>query len=131
MKILLFILMTLLPVQSAFADILKVVTTYPYIADIVKILGEDNVEATPLARGDFNPHVIIPKPSYIAKMRRADLLVINGAQLEIGWLPAIIRQANNPAIQPGEPDFSTSRRSYIFSIYRRAYRGIRATSIRR
>jgi zinc/manganese transport system substrate-binding protein len=49
--------------------------------------------------------VIIPKPSYIAKLRRADLLIINGGQLEIGWLPQIIKQASNGAVQPGERGF--------------------------
>ena len=56
-------------------------------------------------RGDYNPHVIIPKPSYIAKLRKADLLIINGAQLEIGWLPPILKQANNGDVQPGEKGF--------------------------
>jgi zinc/manganese transport system substrate-binding protein len=49
--------------------------------------------------------VIIPRPSFIAHVRRADLLVISGAQLEIGWLPPILRQANNPYVQPGERGF--------------------------
>jgi zinc/manganese transport system substrate-binding protein len=94
-----------LPFQAAISDRLYIVTTYPYIADIVEKIGKDKVHVIPLARGDYNPHVIIPKPSYIAKVRQADLLIINGAQLEIGWLPPIIKQANNSNIQPGEPGF--------------------------
>ena len=105
MKLFLVLFITLMPFQNVFPDRLKVVTTYPYITDIVRIIGKDNVEVTPLARGDFNPHVIIPKPSYIAKMRQADLLIINGAQLEIGWLPPIMKQANNANVQPGEGGF--------------------------
>ncbi len=105
MKLLLFILIIILPFQAAISDRLYIVTTYPYIADIVEKIGKDRVQVTPLARGDYNPHVIIPKPSYIAKLRRADLLIINGAQLEIGWLPPIIKQANNANIQPEEKGF--------------------------
>ncbi|HEY6951973.1 MAG TPA: zinc ABC transporter substrate-binding protein, partial [Bacteroidota bacterium] len=91
--------------QSAVAGQLQVVATYGYIGDIVQRIGKDRVDVVTLARGDYNPHVIIPKPSYIAKLRRADLLIINGGQLEIGWLPQIIRQSNNGAVEPGERGF--------------------------
>jgi zinc/manganese transport system substrate-binding protein len=105
MKLSKIIPLLLLCVQTAFTGGLQVVTTYSYISDIVQRIGKDCVEVVALARGDYNPHIIIPKPSYIAKMRRADLLVINGGQLEIGWLPQIIKQANNAAVQPGERGF--------------------------
>jgi len=95
----------LLCVQTALTGQLRIVTTYAYIGDIAQRIGKDRVEVVSLARGDYDPHVIIPKPSYIAKVRTADLLIINGAQLEIGWLPQIIRQANNGAVQPGERGF--------------------------
>jgi zinc/manganese transport system substrate-binding protein len=84
---------------------LHVVAAYPYIGDLVEKIGQRNVRVWVLARGDYNPHVIIPRPSFIAHVRRADLLVINGAQLEIGWMPPLLRQANNPAVQPGERGF--------------------------
>lgn len=48
---------------------------------------------------------MIPKPSFIAQLRKADLLIINGADLEIGWLPPVIKQANNHRIQPGSAGF--------------------------
>lgn len=105
MKFLKILPLLLLFVQTAFTNRLHVVTTYAYIGDIVQRIGKDRVEVDALARGDYDPHYIIPKPSYIAKMRNADLLVINGAQLEIGWLPQIIRQANNGAVQQGERGF--------------------------
>ena len=91
--------------QIAFGGQLHVVATYAYIGDIAQRIGKDRVEVVSLARGDYDPHFIIPKPSYIAKVRTADLLIINGAQLEIGWLPQIIRQANNGTVQPGERGF--------------------------
>jgi zinc/manganese transport system substrate-binding protein len=92
-------------VQSVLARPLHVVAAYPYIGDLVDKIGGRNVRVFGLARGDYNPHVIIPRPSFIAKVRMADLLVISGAQLEIGWLPPLLRQANNPAVQPGEQGF--------------------------
>ena len=102
---LILILLFLLGMQTAFTGQLQVVTTYGYISDIVQRIGRDHVDVITLARGDYNPHIIIPKPSYIAKLRRADLLIINGGQLEIGWLPQIIKQASNGAVQPGERGF--------------------------
>ncbi len=84
---------------------LHVVAAYPYIGDLVERIGGSNVRVFSLARGDYNPHVIIPRPSFIAHVRGADLLIINGAQLEIGWMPPLLRQANNPAVQTSEPGF--------------------------
>jgi zinc/manganese transport system substrate-binding protein len=105
MKVSTIVLLVFMCVQTAFTGRLEVVTTYGYISDIVQRIGKDRVETVALARGDYNPHFIIPKPSYIAKLRTADLLVLNGGQLEIGWLPQLIRQANNGAVQPGERGF--------------------------
>ena len=83
----------------------EVVTSYPYIEDITSKIGKDKVNVTSLAKGDWDPHFIVPRPSLISKTRKADLLIINGAQLEIGWLPPIIRQANNANLQPGSRGF--------------------------
>ncbi len=104
-KVLIALTAILLFSMTAFADKVRVVTTYPYIANIVEHIGKGNVNVRPLARGDYDPHTITPKPSFIAKLRNADLLVINGAQLEIGWLPPLLKQANNPAVNPGSPGF--------------------------
>jgi zinc/manganese transport system substrate-binding protein len=82
-----------------------VVTAYPYIGDLAQRIGGSNVTVFALARGDYNPHVIIPRPSFIAQIRKADLLIINGGELEIGWIPPLLRQGNNPAVQVGEPGF--------------------------
>lgn len=89
----------------AYADNLNIVTSYPYIEDITKKIGQNKVSVSSLAKGDWDPHFVVPKPSLISKSRRADLLIINGAQLELGWLPQIIRQANNPDIQTGGKGF--------------------------
>ncbi len=104
-KTLFSISLTLLFSLPAYADNLNIVTTYPYIEDITKKIGKDKVNVFSLSKGDWDPHFVVPKPSLISKTRKADLLIINGAQLEIGWLPPIIRQANNFDVQPGNKGF--------------------------
>ena len=78
---------------------IKVVVTYPYLGDLTQKIGGDQVEVFVLAKGTEDPHFIVPKPSFIAKLRGADLVIINGAGLEIGFIPILIQQANNPRIQ--------------------------------
>ena len=101
MKYILIAIIIFLLTTLTFADELNVVTTYPYIANIVAQIGKTNVSVFALAKGEWDPHTIVPKPSFIGKLRKADLLIMNGAQLEIGWLPSLMRQANNPKIQVG------------------------------
>lgn len=91
--------------NAVYAKQLRIVTTYNYIASITTQLTGNTASITTLASPQFNPHSIVPKPSYIAKLRNADMLIINGAQLEIGWLPPLVRQANNPLVQPGNAGF--------------------------
>jgi len=79
----------------------KVVVTYPYIESIVKEIGGDKVDISVLAKGTEDPHFVVPKPSLIGKIRQADLMIINGASLEIGFVPPLLRQANNAKINPG------------------------------
>jgi len=100
--VLVVVVLMCLPVINAK---LRVVTSYGYIADIVKNIGGDRVNVTALGKGYKDPHFITPRPSFIAKIRKADLLIINGGQLEIGWIPPIIKKANNPDINPGNKGF--------------------------
>jgi len=101
MKKYLVVLLLSLLAERAVAERLQVVTTYPYIAGITEQIGGERVRVFALAGGAWDPHTILPKPSFIAKLRRADLLIINGAQLEIGWLPPLMNQANNPKVAVG------------------------------
>jgi len=101
MKIILLIL--LLPL-SLLAH-LNIAVSYPFIGALTRAVGGDHVETIVLAKGNWDPHFIVPRPSLIAKMRRADALIMNGAQLEIGWLPPLIRRANNPKVNPSAPTF--------------------------
>ena len=97
------LIMTLFYVHI-FANV-NVVTTYHYLGEIVKKIGKENVNVRVLASSHFDPHFIIPKPSLIPMLSRADLLVANGAGLEIGWLPPLIRNANNSKIAIGSEGF--------------------------
>jgi zinc/manganese transport system substrate-binding protein len=83
----------------------KIVVTYPYIASLVGEIAKDQASVTTLAKGDEDPHFVVPRPSFIGKLRQADLLIINGASLEIGFVPPLIRQASNPKIVPGADGF--------------------------
>lgn len=91
MKLLVFFLLPL----SLFAQ-LNIVVSYPYIGELAKTIGGEKVNSIVLGKGHWDPHFILPKPSLISKVRNADGIIINGAQLEIGWLPAIIKRAGNP-----------------------------------
>ena len=90
--------------SSVYAE-MRVVTTYPYIADITSRIGGDRVSVHALASGNWDPHFVVPKPSLIAKVRRADLLILNGAELEIGWLPPVIRESRNAKVRPESGGF--------------------------
>ena len=83
----------------------KVVVTYPYIASLVQEIAQDRVEVATLAKGDEDPHYVVPRPSFIGRLRQADLFILNGASLEIGFVPPLLRQANNPRIMPGAEGF--------------------------
>jgi zinc/manganese transport system substrate-binding protein len=78
-----------------------VVTTTEGLAAIAREVGGDRVKVTALSRGIQDPHFVDANPSLAVKLRNADLLVDVGMDLEIGWLPPLVTQSRNPAIQPG------------------------------
>jgi ABC-type Zn uptake system ZnuABC Zn-binding protein ZnuA len=80
---------------------LNVVATTEDLASIAREVGGDRVRVTALARGYQDPHFVEAKPSFIFAMNKADLLVLVGRELEIGWLPPLILQSRNSRIQPG------------------------------
>jgi zinc/manganese transport system substrate-binding protein len=94
------ILLFLVAFSTLFAK-MQVSVAYPYIEQLTKIIAKDKVSITILSRGDWDPHFVVPKPSLVAKLRDSDLLIINGASLEIGWLPPLIKSAHNTKIQKG------------------------------
>jgi ABC-type Zn uptake system ZnuABC Zn-binding protein ZnuA len=84
---------------------LKVVTTTEDLAALVREVGGDRASVEALARGYQDPHFVEAKPSFILKLHSADLLVLVGRELEIGWLPPLMTQSRNARIQPGGPGY--------------------------
>ena len=96
----------LLLLLSSFAYAsLRVETTFSTFGAITKEIGGDLVSVHVLGSPKYDPHFIVPKPSLLAKLRRADLLIMNGGGLELGWLPPLIRGSNNANIQNGAKGF--------------------------
>ncbi|MGH9200491.1 MAG: metal ABC transporter substrate-binding protein [Vicinamibacterales bacterium] len=83
----------------------KVITTTEDLAALVREVGGDKVSVESLARGYQDPHFVEPKPSFILKLHNADLLIVVGRELEIGWLPPLLTQSRNARIQPGGPGY--------------------------
>jgi ABC-type Zn uptake system ZnuABC Zn-binding protein ZnuA len=80
---------------------LRVVTTTEDLAALAREVGGDKVDVVALAKGYQDPHFVEPKPSFILAVSRADLLVVVGRELEIGWLPTLITSSRNAKIQQG------------------------------
>src|SRR5215471_12144804 len=80
---------------------LTVMTTTEDLAAIAREVGGDHVTVEAIARGYQDPHFVEPKPSFILKLQKADVLVVVGRELEIGWLPPLIQQSRNGKIQVG------------------------------
>jgi zinc/manganese transport system substrate-binding protein len=81
----------------------RVFTCEPEWEALARELGGDRVEVYAATTAQQDPHRIQARPSLIAQLRQADLLVCTGADLEAGWLPVLLRQARNPTVQPGQP----------------------------
>ncbi|MCD6259137.1 MAG: zinc ABC transporter substrate-binding protein [Helicobacteraceae bacterium] len=96
-------LLTLLPL-TLLAH-LNIAVSYPYIGALTKSIGGEHINTVVLAKGNWDPHFVIPRPSLITKVRNADALIMNGGQLEIGWLPPLINRAGNPRTSPRASSF--------------------------
>jgi zinc/manganese transport system substrate-binding protein len=84
------------------ADKIRVVATTTDLKALTEAVGGDLVDADALARGNQNPHDLEVRPSLMVKVRRADLLVTNGLELD-QWAEVVIQGANNPRVIPGAP----------------------------
>ena len=105
------ILMTLLVFAPdlVLAD-LNIFACEPEWAALAQELGGNNVKTHSATNALQDPHYIQARPSLISKLGRADLVVCSGAQLEIGWLPMLLRKGNNPDVLPGKPGFLEASR---------------------
>ena len=92
------------PVSAAAAP-LKVVATTQDLAALAREVGGDRVAVEAIAMGYQDPHFVEAKPSFILKFSRADLLIVVGRELEIGWLPPLINNSRNSKIQVGAPGY--------------------------
>jgi zinc/manganese transport system substrate-binding protein len=90
------------PSRTAAADKIHVVATTTDLKALTEAVGGDLVEVDALARGNQNPHDLEVRPSLMVKVRRADLLVINGLELD-QWAEVVVQGANNPNVMPGAP----------------------------
>lgn len=100
MKIfLLAVLLSVLPLTASAK--LNVFACEPEWASLAEMIGGDNITATSATNALQDPHYIQARPSLISRVRRADLVICSGADLEIGWLPMLLAKGNNPDVQPG------------------------------
>ena len=90
-----------LPAQAA----LNIIATVPEWAALARELGGSRVTVNAATTGLQDPHRIEAKPSLIAKARSANLVVATGAELEVGWLPVVLRESGNRTIQAGTPGY--------------------------
>jgi len=95
---------------------LKVVASTSDLAALAAEVGGDRIVVESIVRGNQHPHFVESKPSYLLKLRHADLLIVVGLQLEGGWLtkgvhrPPLLSESGNPRIQPGAPGYLDASR---------------------
>ena len=95
----LFAVLVALTAAPAFGAV-KVVTSLQDFASIADAVGGKRVETFALAKGYQDPHFVEPKPSFVLKLSKADLLIFAGLELEVGYLPPLIDQSRNEKIRP-------------------------------
>jgi zinc/manganese transport system substrate-binding protein len=83
------------------ASKLNVVTATEDLAALAREVGGDHINVDSIAKGYQDPHFVEPKPSFLLRLQKADLLIVVGLQLEIGWLPPLQTQSRNSKIQVG------------------------------
>jgi zinc/manganese transport system substrate-binding protein len=90
---------------SQAASKLYVMTATQDLAALAREAGGDLINVDSIAMGYQDPHFVEPKPSFLLKLQKADVLAVVGLQLEIGWLPPLITQSRNAKIQVGAPGY--------------------------
>lgn len=101
LSIVFMLLILSIPVKAA----INIFACEPEWASLVDELGGERVQSYSATTAFQDPHHIEARPSLIAKVRQADLLICSGAELEVGWLPVLQRQAGNNSILPGKPGY--------------------------
>jgi len=84
---------------------LRIVTSYPQDAALVKAIGGHKVSVQSLAKASQNPHTLEPRPSFAIALNQADLLIVNGQDMELAWLPIALINCRNSRILEGQPGY--------------------------
>lgn len=100
-----FLMLILFSLPSVASAQLRVFACEPEWSALAEEIGGELVQVTSATHALQDPHYVEARPSLISKVRRADLVVCSGAQLEIGWLPMLLSKANNPRVLPGKNGF--------------------------
>jgi zinc/manganese transport system substrate-binding protein len=90
---------------AALAQPIRVVATFPDLADITRQIGKELVQVESLATGVEDPHGVPIRPSFVPRLNRAELLVVTGLDNEHSWLPALLEVASNPKILEGRAGY--------------------------
>ncbi len=101
MKKIISLITLILLTNISFAK-LKIITTTEDLKSITQEIAKDKANIESIAKGYQDPHYVEAKPSYILKLRNADLLIAIGLELEIAWLPVLIKQSRNQKILSGQ-----------------------------
>lgn len=111
--IILFSAALALPAHAA----LNVFAALPEWGALAQEIGGNRINVFVATNGLQDPHRVEARPSLIAHARNADLVLATGAELEIGWLPVVLRDSGNPKVQPGQPGyFEASRYVHLMEI---------------
>lgn len=109
----LIVVVVLLVAPFAAQAELRIFACEPEWAALADEIGGELVETYSATTALQDPHYIQARPSLIAQVRRADLVICSGAQLEIGWLPALLQKANNRKVLPGKDGYLEASRSVV------------------
>jgi zinc/manganese transport system substrate-binding protein len=96
---------------AADGEPIRVVATLPDLGDLATRVGGEEVAVTVLVKGPQDAHFLEPRPSFVRALHEADLFVLNGMELEVGWVPPLLQSARNPKILPGAPGYVDASRA--------------------
>src|SRR5437588_11403143 len=100
----------LFPLTGRADSKIQIMTATTDLASLAQEVGGDKIDVESVARGYQDPHFVDAKPSFLLKLKRADLLIVVGLELEIGCLPPLITQSTNPKIQLGAAGYLDASR---------------------
>jgi zinc/manganese transport system substrate-binding protein len=95
----------LLAARPARGEPLRVVATIPDLGSLAESIGGEDVAVTTLVKGPQDAHFLEPRPSFVRAMHEADVLILTGMELEVGWVPPLLNSARNRRILPGAPGY--------------------------